>query len=179
MERKDSPRERSYLALSSLFEDRADAHPRIGDKTNRYRQKKSDETDGLISGYFNPHCFAACGRSSQEGYEHASLLKPGGTGLTRQSLAIPGGTVNFLNLVEGEEAGVGSPSETFAPFIAHYAESFIIPAAASAYAIRPHGPSKANNALRSRHLCEASPDGSSVIAVRRQGTCGILLWNMR
>jgi hypothetical protein len=52
-----------------------------------------------------------------------------------------GGGVNVLNLVEGEEALVESPTGAFAPFVVHYAETFIIPAAVERYTIRPHGPS--------------------------------------
>ncbi len=51
------------------------------------------------------------------------------------------GTVHVLNLVEGEEAIVESPHDVFAPFLVHYAESFIVPAAVGAYTLRPHGPS--------------------------------------
>lgn len=51
------------------------------------------------------------------------------------------GGVNVLNLVEGEEAVVESPTGAFAPFVVHYAETFIVPAAAGAYTIRPHGKS--------------------------------------
>lgn len=51
------------------------------------------------------------------------------------------GGVNVLNLVEGEEAIVESPTGAFAPFIVHYAESFIVPAAVGGYTICPHGPS--------------------------------------
>jgi mannose-6-phosphate isomerase class I len=51
------------------------------------------------------------------------------------------GTVHVLNLVEGEEAIVESPTGVFAPFVVHYAETFIVPAAVGAYTIRPHGPS--------------------------------------
>jgi len=47
--------------------------------------------------------------------------------------------VNVINLVEGEEAIVESPSGAFGPFVVHYAETFIVPAAAGAYTIRPHG----------------------------------------
>jgi len=50
-----------------------------------------------------------------------------------------GGGVNVLNLVEGEEAVVESPSGAFEPFVVHYAETFIVPAAVGAYTIRPHG----------------------------------------
>ena len=51
------------------------------------------------------------------------------------------GSVNVLNLVEGEEAIVESPSGAFAPFVVHYAETFIVPAAVGEYTLRPHGPS--------------------------------------
>jgi mannose-6-phosphate isomerase class I len=51
------------------------------------------------------------------------------------------GTVNVLNLVEGDEVVVESPTATFPPFIVHYAETFIVPAAVGAYTIRPHGQS--------------------------------------
>jgi mannose-6-phosphate isomerase class I len=50
------------------------------------------------------------------------------------------GTVNVLNLVEGDEAIVESPTGAFAPFVVHYAETFIVPAAVGEYTIRPHGP---------------------------------------
>lgn len=51
------------------------------------------------------------------------------------------GTVNVLNLVEGAEAIVESPVGSFAPFVVHYAETFIVPASVGGYQIRPHGPS--------------------------------------
>ena len=38
------------------------------------------------------------------------------------------GSVNVLNLIEGREAIVESPSQSFEPYIVHYAETFIIPA---------------------------------------------------
>ena len=49
-------------------------------------------------------------------------------------------TVHVLNLVEGEEAVVESPTNTFAPFIVHYAETFIVPATVGEYTISPSGP---------------------------------------
>ncbi|WP_293915232.1 class I mannose-6-phosphate isomerase, partial [Deinococcus sp.] len=49
------------------------------------------------------------------------------------------GTLNVLNLVEGAEASVESPQSSFPPFIVHYAETFIVPAAVGPYTIRPHG----------------------------------------
>lgn len=47
------------------------------------------------------------------------------------------GTVNILNLVEGREAVVESPTGAFEPFTVHYAETFIVPAAVGEYIIRP------------------------------------------
>lgn len=52
-----------------------------------------------------------------------------------------GGGVNVLNLVEGEEAIIESPTGGFEPYIVHYAETFIVPAAVGPYTIRPHGTS--------------------------------------
>lgn len=49
------------------------------------------------------------------------------------------GSVNVLNLVEGEEAVVESPTNTFEPFVVHYAETFIIPASVGKYTITPYG----------------------------------------
>jgi mannose-6-phosphate isomerase class I len=51
------------------------------------------------------------------------------------------GIVNVLNLVEGREVIVESPSNAFEPYVIHYAETFIVPAAVGEYTIRPHGES--------------------------------------
>ncbi|WP_425148625.1 class I mannose-6-phosphate isomerase [Deinococcus sp.] len=47
------------------------------------------------------------------------------------------GTLNVLNLIEGREAVVESPTGAFEPFTVHYAETFIVPAAVGEYVIRP------------------------------------------
>ncbi len=49
------------------------------------------------------------------------------------------GGVNVLNLVQGREAIVESPDGAFEPFVIHFAETFIVPAAVGDYTIRPHG----------------------------------------
>lgn len=51
-------------------------------------------------------------------------------------------SVNVLNLIEGTEAIIESPTNAFAPFVVHYAETFIIPAAVGEYTIRPFGESE-------------------------------------
>ena len=45
--------------------------------------------------------------------------------------------VHVLNLVEGEEAIIESPSAAFEPFHVHYAETFIVPAQVGRYSVRP------------------------------------------
>jgi len=47
------------------------------------------------------------------------------------------GGVNVLNLVEGREALVESPTGAFPPLTVHYAETFIVPASVGPYTIRP------------------------------------------
>ncbi|MDT7571214.1 MAG: hypothetical protein QOE05_1388 [Actinomycetota bacterium] len=49
------------------------------------------------------------------------------------------GSVNVLNLVEGDEVTVEGD---FEPFVVHYAETFIVPAALGTYTVRPSGPSE-------------------------------------
>lgn len=52
------------------------------------------------------------------------------------------GSVNVLNLVEGREAVVESPSGAFEPFVVHYAETFIVPDSVGDYTLRPFGESE-------------------------------------
>lgn len=51
------------------------------------------------------------------------------------------GGVNVLSLVEGREVIVESPTHAFEPFIVHYAETFIVPAAVGEYTVTPYGES--------------------------------------
>jgi mannose-6-phosphate isomerase class I len=70
------------------------------------------------------------------------------------------GRFNVLNLIEGREAIVESPSNAFKPFIVHYAETFIVPADAGAYTIRPYGESEGQQCatikayVRTEHLID-------------------------
>lgn len=61
---------------------------------------------------------------------------------TKPILHHTNGSVNVLNLVEGREAIVESPSGAFQPFVVHYAETFIVPEAVKEYTIRPYGESE-------------------------------------
>lgn len=50
--------------------------------------------------------------------------------------------VNQLNLIDGKEAVIESPTGEFEPFVVHYAETFVIPASVSEYTISPYGDSE-------------------------------------
>lgn len=74
--------------------------------------------------------------------EHTGLHETEFIETTRFTLTKPvcvqtGGSVNMLNLVEGESAVVESPSCAFAPFMVHYAETFILPASVGEYILKP------------------------------------------
>ena len=62
--------------------------------------------------------------------------------MVKKVLHHTGDGVNVLNLVEGREVVVESPSHAFEPFILHYAETMIVPASVGAYTIRPFGESE-------------------------------------
>ena len=49
------------------------------------------------------------------------------------------GNLHVLNLIEGDEAFVESPTGRFPPMTVHYAETIIVPAAVGPYTIRPSG----------------------------------------
>jgi len=52
------------------------------------------------------------------------------------------GGVQVMNLVEGREAIVESPTGAFEPYVVHYAETFIVPASVGEYTVRPWGESE-------------------------------------
>lgn len=51
------------------------------------------------------------------------------------------GSVHVLNLVEGREVLVESPSGAFEPFVVHYAETFVVPEYVKEYSVTPYGES--------------------------------------
>lgn len=69
-------------------------------------------------------------------------------------------TVNVLNLVEGREVIVESPAGAFDPLVVHYAETFIIPAAAGPYTIRPCGESEGSRCGTVKAFVRSRPESS-------------------
>jgi len=67
------------------------------------------------------------------------------------------GSVNVLNLVEGEEVVVESPDRAFDPFVVHYVETFIVPAAVGPYQIRPIGHSRGRECATIKAFVRCQP----------------------
>jgi mannose-6-phosphate isomerase class I len=61
---------------------------------------------------------------------------------TKPVLHATNGCVHVLNVVEGREVIVESPTGAFSPFVVHYAETFIVPGNVEEYTIRPYGESE-------------------------------------
>ena len=78
-------------------------------------------------------------RAERTGLHRREFIETRRHWFTEQVTHDTDGGVHVLNLVEGDEAVVESPVNAFEPFIVHYAETFIVPAAVGPYTIRPHG----------------------------------------
>lgn len=67
------------------------------------------------------------------------------------------GSVQVLNLVEGREVIVESPTGSFAPFVVHYAETFVVPAAVGEYSITPYGESTGRSCATMKAFIRKNP----------------------
>ena len=76
---------------------------------------------------------------------------------TKKVIHNTNGGVNVLNLVEGHEAIVESPDKNFDPFIIHYAETFVVPAAVGRYSIRPYGESEGSRCATIKAFIRVNP----------------------
>lgn len=81
-------------------------------------------------------------REERTGLDEDSFIETRRHWFTKKVAHNTNGIVNILNLIEGREAIVESPSKAFEPFVIHYAETFIVPAAVGSYTITPHGESE-------------------------------------
>lgn len=97
-------------------------------------------TDWVRENLFNRHEFVAAEdgwREERTGVHHSNFLETRRHWFTGTVPHDTKGTVNVLNLVEGDEVIVESPTGDFEPYTVHYAETFIIPASVGHYTIRP------------------------------------------
>ncbi len=74
------------------------------------------------------------------------------------------GNLHVLNLVEGNEAVVESPTGAFEPFVVHYAETFIVPASVGPYRISPRGSAGPEMATIKAYVREAHHDAQSSLS---------------
>lgn len=81
-------------------------------------------------------------REERTGLDEYSFIETRRHWFTKKVTHNTNGVVNVLNLIEGREAIVESPTNAFEPFIIHYAETFIVPAAVGEYTVTPHGESE-------------------------------------
>ncbi|MFN2615035.1 MAG: class I mannose-6-phosphate isomerase, partial [Actinomycetota bacterium] len=78
-------------------------------------------------------------REERTGLHEAEFIETRRRWFTRAAPHRGHGGVSVLNLVHGEEAIVRSPDDAFEPFVVHYAETFVVPAAAGPFTVEPHG----------------------------------------
>ena len=81
-------------------------------------------------------------REERTGLDETSFIETRRHWFTGKVVHNANGNFNVLNLIEGREAIVESTDNSFVPFIIHYAETFIVPAAVGGYSIRPYGESE-------------------------------------
>ncbi|MCK6905622.1 class I mannose-6-phosphate isomerase [Enterobacter pseudoroggenkampii] len=86
---------------------------------------------------FEPIAEGNCWREERTGLHEREFIETRRHWFSEPVVHHTGGGVNVLNLVEGSEAIVDSPTGAFEPFIVHYAETFIIPASVGEYRISP------------------------------------------
>lgn len=78
----------------------------------------------------------------QTGLESGSFIETRRHWFSEKVSHSTNGVVNVINLIEGAEAIVESPTEAFPAFVVHYAETFIVPASVGDFTIRPYGESE-------------------------------------
>jgi mannose-6-phosphate isomerase class I len=81
-------------------------------------------------------------REEKTGLDETSFIETRRHWFTGKVIHQTNGRFNVLNLIKGREAIVESPANLFEPFVIHYAETFIVPAAMGEYSIRPYGESE-------------------------------------
>jgi mannose-6-phosphate isomerase class I len=123
-----------------------DGTPRPIHLQHGFRNIQWDRTTGWVEknlvSVVNPVADGSGWREERTGLHEREFIETRRHWFTAPVHHTTNGGVNVLNLCEGREAVVESPTGQFAPFVVHYAETFIVPAAVGDYVIRPHGPSE-------------------------------------
>lgn len=80
-------------------------------------------------------------REERTGLHEREFIETRRHWFTKKVIHHTNGSVNVLNLVEGREILVESPSGAFEPFVVHYAETFVVPESVGEYTVIPYGES--------------------------------------
>jgi len=96
---------------------------------------------------FEPIAEGDCWDEIRTGLHPAEFIETRRVRFTKQFTRDCGGSVNVLNLVDGDEAIVESKEGSFEPLVVHYAETFIIPESCKEYSIRPYGQSEGKECM--------------------------------
>lgn len=105
------------------------------------REREASWTNKHLLNRIEPIASGDGWREERTGLHERNFIETRRHWFTKKVLHDTNGGVNVLNLIEGEEAVIESPTDAFAPFVVHYAETFIVPAGVGEYTVRPHGPS--------------------------------------
>ncbi|MBM5721042.1 hypothetical protein D8X92_10035 [Listeria ivanovii] len=80
--------------------------------------------------------------SEQTGLHELEFIQTERHWFTGSIILNTNGSVNMLNLVEGETAQIESLDNSFHPFIVHYGETFIVPEQVKTYRVHAINPTK-------------------------------------
>lgn len=123
-----------------------DGHPRPisleHGKNNVVEERTTNWTSNHLLNQIEVVGFGEGWREERTGLDEHSFIETRRHWFTQPVTHDTHGVVNVLNLIEGREAIVESPEHAFAPFVIHYAETFIVPAAVGKYTVRPYGESE-------------------------------------
>ena len=83
-------------------------------------------------------------REEKTGLQEYEFITTHRTWATKKYHEITYNETQAINLVQGEEALIESPTGQFEPYVVHFAESVVIPALVGEYTIRPYGATEGN-----------------------------------
>ena len=112
-----------------------------GEKNIQWGRTTSWTKDHLVN-HIEPIASGDGWREERTGLDDDSFIETRRHWFSKKVTHHTNGVVNVLNLVDGAEAIVESPSGAFDPFVVHYVETFIVPAIVGEYTVRPHGSSE-------------------------------------
>lgn len=122
-------------------------HIEDGEKVIDYSRTTKWVEDNLVNQYKTIHKDSEC-EEVKTGLHELEFIETRVITTSKTMHQKTNHTVTVLNLVEGTSAIIESPSNQFAPYIVHYAETFIIPATIVEFSISPITPKEEIKVLK-------------------------------